>query len=84
MAIRKLYVAIDCDTDEQKEQVQQVLNELSNMRIITGRQILSSVPMIQKNRNDLYTLFNMIKQGGIKSLFSLQGGMLINRLAKSR
>lgn len=83
MALRKLYIVLDCENDQEKEAVQQMLNELSNMRVTTGRQIVNMWPALQRNKQDLMTLFSMIRQGGVKSLLSVKGGILINKLAKS-
>lgn len=82
MALRKLYVVIDCDDEEQKNAVQNALNELSNSRLLTSRNIISMYPFFSKHKNELFELFNMVKTGGIKSLLSVRGGTLINNLRK--
>ena len=35
MALRKLYIVVDCENDEQKEAVQTAFNELSNTRALS-------------------------------------------------
>lgn len=82
MALRKFYVVIDCENDEQKVAVQTALNELSNSRLLTSRNIISMYPFFKKHQNELIELFRMIKEGGIKSLLSVRGGTLINNLRK--
>lgn len=82
MALRKLYIVVDCENDEQKDAVQTAFNELSNTRALTSRMIISMYPFFQKNRASLFELFNMIKTGGVKSLLSVKGGTLINNLRK--
>lgn len=82
MGYRKLYIVVDCEDEEQKEAVQNALNELSNARVLTSRNIISMYPFFKKHQAELVELFNMIKVGGIKSLFSLRGGMLMNNLRK--
>lgn len=82
MALRKLYIVVDCEDDEQKEAVQTAFNELSNTRALTSRSIISMYPFFQKNRESLMELFRMIKDGGIKSLLSMRGGTLINNIRK--
>ena len=79
MALRKLYIVIDCENDEQKEAVQTAFNELSNTRALTSRTIISMYPFFKKHRVEL---FGMIKNGGVKSLLSVRGGTLINNLRK--
>lgn len=82
MALRKFYIAIDCENDEQKEAVQVALNDLSNSRILTSRNIISMYPFFKKHQNELFELFNMVRSGGVKSLLSMKGGTLINKLRK--
>lgn len=84
MALRKLYIVLDCDDDQQKEQVQSLLNEVSNARMLNGRQLVSMAPIIQRNRTDITELFNMIRQGGIKAIMSMRGGLIISRISKNK
>lgn len=82
MALRKLFIVLDCDDEAQKEAVQNALNDISNMRILKGADIIRMKPLFDKNRNELMQLFNMIKTGGAKSLLSIQGGMLLRKFTK--
>lgn len=82
MALRKLYIVVDCENDDQKEAVQAAFNELSNARALNSRSIISMYPFFKRHRSELFELFNMIKTGGIKSLLSVRGGTLINNLRK--
>lgn len=82
MALRKFYVVIDCEDDEQKTAVQNALNDLSNSRVLTSRNIISMYPFFKKHQHELAELFNMIRTGGIKALLSVRGGTLINNLRK--
>lgn len=82
MALGKVFIALDFDSEEQKAQVQEILKEISNERILTGRQIVSVAPIVRKNKSEIAQLFTMIKEGGIKSLMSVKGGMLISKMSK--
>ena len=82
MALGKVFIALDFDSEEQKAQVQDILKEISNERILTGRQIVSVAPIVRKNKIEIAQLFTMIKEGGIKSLMSVKGGMLISKMSK--
>lgn len=84
MALGKVFIVLDFDDEQQKQEVQELLKELSNERIVTGRQVVSIAPMIRKNKYDLAELFSMIKNGGIKSLMSIKGGTLISRISKNK
>lgn len=82
MAYRKIYLAVDCDNDEQKEAVQKIFDDISNMRLLKGGLIRSSYPYIKSHQNDLYQLFTMVANGGVKSLMSANGISVVTRLAK--
>lgn len=82
MALGKVFIVLDFDSEEQKAQVQDILKEISNERILTGRQIVSVAPIVRKNKIEIAQLFTMIKEGGIKSLMSVKGGMLISKMSK--
>lgn len=78
----KVYIVLDFDNDQQKEQVQQLLKEVSNLRLTNGGQIISVYPFIKAHQNEIMQLFNMIKTNGVKSLLSVQGGILLNKLMR--
>ena len=82
MALGKVFIVPDFDSEEQKAQVQDILKEISNERILTGRQIVSVAPIVRKNKSEIAQLFTMIKDGGIRSLMSVKGGMLISKMSK--
>lgn len=82
MALGKVFIVLDFDSEEQKAQVQDILKKISNERILTGRQIVSVAPIVRKNKSEIAQLFTMIKEGGIKSLMSVKGGMLISKMSK--
>lgn len=82
MALGKVFIVLDFDSEEQKAQVQDILKEISNERILTGRQIVSVAPIVRKNKSEIAQLYTMIKEGGIKSLMSVKGGMLISKMSK--
>lgn len=43
MALRKLYIVVDCENDEQKEAVQTAFNELSNTRALTSGRLSACI-----------------------------------------
>lgn len=64
MALRKLYIVIDCTDDAQKERVQHVLDEISNMRAFDGNDVIKMKPMFDKNKTVFTKIFRAISQGG--------------------
>lgn len=84
MALGKVFLVLEFDSEEQKSQVQDILKEISNERVFSGRQVVSIAPLVRKNKKELAELFNMIKTGGVKSLMSVKGGMLLNKLMQQK
>lgn len=80
----KVYLVLDFDNDEQKNDVQEAFKEISNMRIISGRQIQQMYPFFRAHRSELTELFSMISVGGVKSLMSLRGAQLIKNISTKR
>lgn len=80
--LRKLNIAIDCASDEEKELVQQVLAEVGGMNLLKGSQILQMYPYMRAHQRDIMELFSMISKDGPKAVMSLRGAMLINSLRK--
>lgn len=76
----KVYIVLDFANEQDKEQVQEILKEVSNMRITNGSQILSIYPFIKAHQYEIIQLFNLIKNNGVKALLSLQGASLIKQL----
>lgn len=84
MGFWKVYIAVDCENEQEYQQVQQAAKDISNMRILKGKDILSMLAMFAKYRSEMTELFRMISQGGVKSLMSGQGMRILGSLAKRR
>ena len=78
----KVYIVLDFDNEEQKQYVQKVLEDISNMRIVSGRQIEQIYPFYQRHKGEINELFSMISNGGDKSIMSMRGAGLIAKLSK--
>lgn len=84
--LKKVFIVVECEGKNENEcnylrdQVQLVCNDISNMRVLRATDILKMKPTFENNRQDLLQLFTMIRNGGVKSLFSIQGGMLLKKL----
>jgi hypothetical protein len=79
---KKIFIAVDCADDTEKEEVQRVMNEISNMRLANGGQLLAAYPYFAQHRGELTQLFRLVSEGGVKSLMSAKGLSLITQLAK--
>lgn len=76
----KVYIVLDFADEAEKAQVQDILKEVSNMRLTNGTQIVSIYPFVKTRQRELLQLFNLIRNNGVKSLLSLQGAALIKSL----
>lgn len=82
MALRKIILAVDCDDDNERDAVQQIAQEISDMRVLSAKSMLRMKPMFDSNRNELMQLFYFIANKGIKSLLSFEGGKLLMKFKK--
>lgn len=80
---RKIYIAVECDNDQEKEAVQQLAKEISNMGVLKSKSILRMVPVFNKHQNELIELFRMVSEGGARALFSIKAGNLIRKLSSN-
>ena len=80
MALRKIYLAVDCENDAERDAVQGMANEISNMRVLNSRSLISVQPLIQRNGPELKRLFTLIANGGPKALLSMEGARLLMSL----
>lgn len=82
MALRRIEIAVDCVDDAQRNRVQEIMNEVSGMRMLDGTKIEGIYPFFRVHQGELYQLFSLVSKGGIKSLMSGQGIALMTKLAK--
>lgn len=82
MALRKIILAVDCADDAQRDRVQGIMNEVSGMRILEGAKIEGMYPYFRQHQGELYQLFNLVGNGGVKALMSGLGISLITKLAR--
>lgn len=80
--LRKVYIVIDFEDEQQVEDLQNELNELSNSRVLDGRKLRTMLPMFKKHKTSLFELMKLIANGGIKAVLSMRGAQLINSIRK--
>lgn len=75
--LRKLYVAIDCEDEEQKIAVQNMLKELSEAGVLKSRQLITMYPLLKSHRAELQNLFNIItsKEKGMTKSMKVAGAI---------
>ena len=80
--LKKVFLAIECADEAQRDELQPILNEISTMRVITAEQILKVWPMIKARQGEIRNLFSLVSNNGVKSLMSVQGASLITQLMR--
>ena len=82
MALRKFFVVLECDSDEQHDATQKVFNELSNARFLTVGKLLQAYPVYKAREVELKQLFSIVSANGVRGLMSVQGASLLAKLAR--
>lgn len=80
MALKKLYIAIDCGNDQEEQAAQEVLKQISNMRIFDAKKLITYYPILKSREKGIRELFGLVSNGGVKSLLSMKGISLIKSL----
>lgn len=69
---RKIYIALDCDDDQEAAQVQRAAEELSSVFRLSAKEVLSAYPMLKNNgqliRSSIKTIAREGKSGVMKIL----------------
>lgn len=80
MALRKFQIAIDCDSEEEFDAAQEALRQISGMRLLTAKKVITYYPLLRTKEKEIDRLFTLISKGGVKSLMSIEGAQLIRSL----
>lgn len=80
--LRKVFIVLDFEDEQQVQDLQNELNEFSNSRVLDGHKLRSMLPMYKKHKRDLMELMQMIAKGGVKAVMSMRGAQLINNIRK--
>jgi hypothetical protein len=80
--LKKVFLAIECADEKQRDEAQLVLNEISNMRIIDADKLVKAYPMFKAREAEIRQLFAIVSQNGVKGLLSMQGASLLTQLMR--
>lgn len=80
--LKKVFLAIECADEKQRDEAQTILNEISNARVITAERLIKGYPIYKQRELEIRQLFAIISQSGAKGLMSMQGVSLITKLMK--
>lgn len=80
--LRKITIVVDCVDDNERNAVQRVANDISSLKILSGKRILGVYPYFRKHEGEIYQLLTMVGNNGLKGLLSAQGIGIMTKLAR--
>lgn len=78
MGYRKIYVAIDCRTDEDAQKVQKIAEDLSMMFSLSAKDIIAIYPAIKNNSGLIKTSIKTLSKEGLKGVGKVVSYMFTN------
>lgn len=82
MALRKIYIAVECANDEQRDRVQRIAEEISSMRVFDGNMIEGVYPTLRAKQSQISGIIQHIKANGIQGVKSVKFLTLIGELIR--
>lgn len=79
MGLRKVYIAVDCENDQEQMLVQEIAKEISGTFDIKAQDLISFYPFVKKNKGLLYSAVKTVAKDGKKGVVKLVP-MLIKQL----
>lgn len=68
MGYRKIYVAIDCRSDDEAKQVQKIAEDLSMMFSLSASDIIAIYPSVKSNSGLIKTSIKTLSKDGMKGV----------------
>ena len=78
MGYRKIYLAIDCRSDEDAQQVQKIAEDLSMMFSLSAKDIIAVYPAIKSNSGLIKTSIKTLSREGLKGVGKVVSYMFAN------
>lgn len=79
MGLRKVYIAVDCENDQEQMLVQNIAKEISGTFDIKAKDLISFYPFVKSNKGILYSAVKTVAKEGKKGVMKLIP-MLIKQL----
>jgi hypothetical protein len=78
MAYRKIYIAVDCSSDEEARQVQKIAEDMSAIFALSGKDMVSLYPSVENNASRIKSTIKTISRDGMKGLGKVITGLMTN------
>lgn len=78
MGYRKIYMAIDCRSDEEAQQVQKIAEDMSMIFSLSAKDIISIYPSVKGNSGLIKTAIKTLSKEGIKGVGKVVAYMMNN------
>ena len=71
MAYRKVILAVDCENEQEKQKMQEIANELSELLHFKAKDLIEFYPILKTHRALIYNSINIISKEGKRGLLKL-------------
>ena len=78
MGYRKIYLAIDCRSDEETQKFQKIAEDLSMMFSLSAKDIIALYPAIKNNSGLIKTSIKTLTKDGLKGVGKVVSYMFAN------
>lgn len=78
MGYKKIYLAIDCRSDEEAQKVQKIAEDLSVMFSLSAKDIIALYPSIKANSGLIKTSIKTLSKEGFKGMGKIVSYMISN------
>jgi hypothetical protein len=68
---KKIYIAVDCENEQEQQLVQNIAQDISQSFTIKAKDLIGFYPAIQKNKALLNTIVKTVSREGKKGLMKL-------------
>lgn len=78
MGYKKIYLAIDCRSDEETQKVQKIAEDLSMMFSLSAKDIIALYPAVKNNSGLIKTSIKTLSKEGIRGVGKVVSYMFAN------
>jgi hypothetical protein len=78
MSYRKIIMAVQCDTEEEKEQIQRIAEDISRSFKIKAKDVIKIYPLFQKNSSLIINSMRTISANGMKGIAQVVPSLIKN------